>query len=175
MAKATPKLDPSFVKPSDLASQPVPDHDGKPIRDTDGSLVKTGHGFEETLKLQRMHIPIGARVMVLTPARCVSHEYDIASEGTGKDKVELDEFDETAILEAESVLLIDPDLVAKLVIEHNDRVEQARAEADRIKAEERAQREDDKRAAAGEFKLPDANNGDPLDDPTPIRPEPDFD
>jgi hypothetical protein len=148
-----------FVRPSDLVTDDVPDHDGTPIANVGASLVKTGHGFEETLAIMRMHIPIGARVMVLVPARCVSHEYDIATEGAGQNKHEIDEFDETAVLEAEGVMLLDPDLVQKVYKQHSKRIEQER---ERVEAERKSAKDAAEKKKRGEFPmdLPDPTTED---------------
>lgn len=152
MATASAKDAP--IHPSELEGKPLGKHDGVKVTDVSAKIA-VGDVIKETMKISPIHIPMGARVMVLVPARCVSHEYDFITEGRGAKAVELaDEYQETALLKAEAVILLDPDLVQEVVDAHMARVIEARAAA----------REDERRTR-GEGTLPGTGVGDlPPDD-----------
>jgi hypothetical protein len=132
-----------FLRPSTLAGIPLGDHDGLPITDSSGSITGLQGGFSETASLDKIHVPVGSRVIGLIVMVADSHEYDRVKDGRGKDAVMLDEFVENTVYKGESVLLIDPDDVEELVTKHEARIAEARAEAEAAAKE-----------AKGEFFLP---------------------
>ena len=136
------------IKPSDLEGESIPDHDGLPVTRTAAIIQKTGDGLSESMGMAPIHIPVGEHVLVLIVAKAKGHKYERVVEGTGKNAETLDEFTETLVLDAESALFLDPDLVGEIVSEHLARVAMARAEA-----------EARKRAAKGEFQLPLPEDG----------------
>jgi hypothetical protein len=128
------------IIPSKLAGKPIPDHDGVPVTDTTGKIIGADGFLRETLKLDRMHLPMAGVGVLVAPFKVESHEYDFIKDG--KEVIE-DEYLETAVLHITSVLIVDPDLLAEVVSAHEQRIAEARAE------DERARRE-----AKGEFELP---------------------
>ena len=137
------------IKPSDLEGVPIPDHDGLPVTQVVATITKTGDGLSESMGMTPIHIPAEEHVLVLIVAKSRGHNYRRVVEGTGKDATVLDEFTETLVLDAESALFLDPDLLADIVNEHTARVAKARSDA-----------EARKRAAKKEFQLP-LPDGDP--------------
>ena len=125
---ASATVDPSFTDPSELEGEPLGEHRGKDIVDVTAKLTKTGHGFEEAMAIAQVQIPMGRRVMLLIPAVCTSHEYDFVTEGRGTDKKVTDDLVEAAVLEAEGVILLDPDEVMAVVTAHREKVAKLRVE-----------------------------------------------
>lgn len=122
------------IKPSDLEGEPIPDHDGLPVTSTVAAIMKTGDGLSESMGMAPIHIPVGEHVLVLIVAKARGHKYERTIEGTGKDVKTLDEFTETLVLDAESALFLDPDLVGAIVSEHLSRVAKSRSDAEARKA-----------------------------------------
>jgi hypothetical protein len=138
-----------FIRPSTLVGVPIPDHDGLLVTDCSGTISGLQGGFAKSAKMERIHIPVGSKVVGLWWGEADSHEYDRRKEGTGKDATVLDEFVETTVYKATHSLLIDPDDVEELVTKHNARVAEAEAEEERLRRE-----------AKGEFGLPFPETGD---------------
>ncbi len=134
------------LRPSDLEGIPLGDHDGVPISQFAAKVTKAGDGLSESMRLSPMHLPIGGHGVLVMPFTVVSHEYDYVKDG--RTRIESERL-ETAVLEADGALLVDPDLVEKVVAEHMTRI---------LDARERAARE--KREKRGEFELPFADNDD---------------
>ena len=153
----------AFIHPSELAGVPVPDHDGFPVTECNGSITGLNGGFAETARLDRIHVPVGSRVIALVVMTATSHEYDRVTEGTGPDRVALDEFRETTVYKGESVQLIDPEAVNDIVAKHQERVAKARSDAAQAARE-----------AKGEFTLPLPSTYEEATI-TPINGEPDDD
>ena len=139
---------------SELRAEPIPDHDGFPVTSTVAKITKTGDGLSEAMAMAPIHVPVGTRVMIVIPAMAVEHKYKQATAGTGKDKITLDEWVETTVFEAQGATFVDADLVSGVVDEHMERV-----------ADERHRIEQERRAAKGEFPLPDIDGGPTPEDP----------
>lgn len=137
-----PTLD-GYASPSELAIVPIPDYEGLPVTQVKTKITKTGDGLSESMSIAPIHIPSEDYVVVVIYAKATKHDHVRATDGTGKDKITLDEFVETVTLQAEGAFLIDPDLVAGPVVKHQQRV-----------AEMREQIAREKREAKGEFGLP---------------------
>jgi hypothetical protein len=129
-----------FTRPSTLAGIPLGDHDGLPITQSSGTITGLAGGFSETAALDKIHVPVKARVVALVVLEAESHEYDRVKDG----KDVLEEFVENTVYKGESVLLIDPDDVEELIAKHTQRVKEARSVAEAAA-----------KAAKGEFQLPD--------------------
>lgn len=123
---------PRYIKPSELEGKLIPGHDGVEVTDLKAKLTGADGFLAESVSIGGAHMPIGSRVMVLSPSIVDSHEYDRAK--VDKEVVD-DALVETAVLKAEGCLLLDADLVAEVVEAHNKRIEAARAEADRLRKE----------------------------------------
>ncbi|MDE1904865.1 MAG: hypothetical protein KGH75_00255 [Rhodospirillales bacterium] len=132
-----------FLRPSTLAGIPLGEHDDLPITQSNGTITGLAGGFSETAAMDKIHVPVGSRVIALVVMVADSHEYDRVTEGRGKDKTMLDEFVETTVYKGESVLLIDPDDVEDLVKKHQEKVAKVRAAAEAAA-----------KAARGELPLP---------------------
>ena len=137
-----------YLRPSTLAGKSLGEHDGLPITASTGTITGLAGGFSETAALDKIHVPVGSKVIALVVMTADSHEYDRVKEGRGKEAVLLDEFVENTVYKGESVLLIDPDDVEELVAKHQARIAEARAEAERQAKE-----------AKGEFSLPFPETG----------------
>ena len=129
---------------SKLRAEAIPDHDGFPVTTTAAKITKTGDGLSEAMAMAPIHVPVGTRVMIVVPAVAVEHKYKQATEGTGKNKITLDEWVETTVFEAQGATFVDADLVSDVVDSHMTRVADARHAA-----------EQQRRADKGEFPLPD--------------------
>ena len=133
MAKPSAKKDlvseAGFTRVSMLAGIDLGEHDGLPITHSSGSITGLDGGFSETAELDKIHVPVGSKVIGLIVLDAKSHEYDKVTEGRGAKQVTLEEFIENTVYKGESVLLIDPDDVEELVTRHQARVTQARLEA----------------------------------------------
>ena len=149
-----------FLRPSTLAGISLGNHDDLPITDSTGSITGLDGGFSETAKLDKIHVPVGSRVIGLIVLEAVSHEYDKVKDGRGANAITLDEFVENTVYKGESVLLIDPDDVEDLVTKHEERIAAARLDAKR-----------QAKAAKGEFELPFADDeiADETDDENNVR------
>ena len=153
MTTPTPDID--ALKVSELEGQPIPDHDGIPITRTAAVIRKTGDGLSESMGMSPVHIPVEETVLVLIVAKAKGHKYARVVDGTGKDATVLEEFTETVILDAESALFLDPDLVSGVVGDHMARVRKARSEAEAARIAAKGQ---------GRFQLPDPDEGAEDDD-----------
>lgn len=131
-----------LVRPSELKEIDSTTYDDLPVTEARTKITRAGDGLSEALRLAPVHVPIGAQVVILMIAEATAHQHARRKEGRGADAVELDEYVETATLEARAATFIDPDLVSDVLSLHMQRVEEARARA-----------EAEKREAAGEFSL----------------------
>lgn len=143
-----------YAYPSALEAVEIPDYEGLPVTATQAKITKTGDGLSQSMAMNPMHVPSESKVMVLVYGKATHHDHTRVTEGTGKSKSVIDEFVETVTLEAEGALLIDPDMVSDIVMEHQKRVVEARAQAER-----------ERREAKGEFELPLPSE--PEDEPEP--------
>ena len=148
MTATAPAID--AVKVSELEGQPIPDHDDLPITRTAAVIRKTGDGLSESMGMSPVHIPVEETVLILIVAKAKKHDYARVVKGSGKDKEILEEFTETVVLDAESALFLDPDLVADVVADHMTRVRKARSDAEAAKIAAKGQ---------GAFQLPDPDEG----------------
>ena len=128
--RGTPNHD--FARPSELVTEDLGEYENHPITQVAVNITNLGDGLSESTEIEKMVFPTGSKGVAIVYFETVSHEFDYAKDGrepiTGERKL-------THVLRAEGAFFPDPDLVAKVVAQHQARVEKHRDEVKRAKEE----------------------------------------
>jgi hypothetical protein len=120
------------IRVSDLPVGELGEFEGVPVVEARVKMTGADGFINETMMLAQVHLPIGARVYVLEERFVKKYEHAYPKVDGEWDKTQIIE---TAVLDVESALFLDPDLVAEVVAAHKARIIERRAQVERERQE----------------------------------------